>query len=62
MAVKKGNTRLVISISPEKKKELKLKALKNDMSVSELMTMTASEYTGQTVPSTIMGEPKEKAK
>lgn len=41
---KKGNTRLTLSVRPEKIKELKLKALENDMTLSKFMTMTASEY------------------
>ena len=42
MAVRKGNTILSLSVNPKKVKELKLKALQNDMTLSEFMVKSAS--------------------
>ena len=44
MPVKKGNKILTLSVEPEKVKELKIKAIKANMTISEFMVKSASEY------------------
>ena len=56
---RKGNDIVTLSVPTKKVKELKLKALQNDMTLSDFMVKSACEVTSNTLQSESLGEPEK---